>query len=559
MAKTTKTTKPAKSEKPAKAAPAAKATAKANVPLKEQADPPGQIFVGHSEKDEFLTLALANRHGLVTGATGTGKTVTLQVLAEGLSRAGIPVFAADIKGDLSGISEVGEAKDAFVQRATGMGFKYEPDRSPAIFWDLFGEQGHPIRATVSEMGPLLLARLMNLNDVQEGVLNIAFRVADEGLGQGALPLVDMKDLQAILNFVAENADQLTTKYGNVTKQSVGTIQRQLLVLENQGGKKFFGEPALDLKDFMKTDRDGRGIVNILAADKLMENPRLYSTFLLWLLSELFEEMPEVGDPEKPKLVFFFDEAHLLFNDASKALLDKIEQVVRLIRSKGVGVYFVTQNPLDVPDKVLAQLGNRVQHALRAFTPRDQKAVRAAAETFRPNPKLDTATVIMELGKGEALVSFLEGNGTPSMVERAMVRPPAGRMGPITPAERKALMANSPVKGKYDQEADSDSAFEMLQRRVKDKAVPAGQPQQEEEESSGGGIGGWLGGIFGTNRKRGERLTTGQTIAREVTRTLTTRVAGQVASELSKSLGGGKIGGTIGRAIVRGTLGGILRR
>jgi len=558
MAKTTKTTKPAKSEKPAKAAPAAKATAKANVPLKEQADPPGQIFVGHSEKDEFLTLALANRHGLVTGATGTGKTVTLQVLAEGLSRAGIPVFAADIKGDLSGISEVGEAKDAFVQRATGMGFKYEPDRSPAIFWDLFGEQGHPIRATVSEMGPLLLARLMNLNDVQEGVLNIAFRVADEGLGQGALPLVDMKDLQAILNFVAENADQLTTKYGNVTKQSVGTIQRQLLVLENQGGKKFFGEPALDLKDFMKTDRDGRGIVNILAADKLMENPRLYSTFLLWLLSELFEEMPEVGDPEKPKLVFFFDEAHLLFNDASKALLDKIEQVVRLIRSKGVGVYFVTQNPLDVPDKVLAQLGNRVQHALRAFTPRDQKAVRAAADTFRPNPKLDTAQIIMELGKGEALVSFLEGNGTPSMVERAMIRPPSGRMGPITPAERKALIANSPVKGKYDETVDSDSASEMLQRRVKNEAAPPGS-QPQEEPSSGGGIGGWLGSIFGTNRKRGERLTTGQTIAREVARSLTTRVAGQVVSELSKSVGGGKVGGTIGRAIVRGTLGGILRR
>ncbi len=561
MAKSTKTTKSAKSGKPAeKAAPKAAAPARANAPLKEQADPAGQIFVGRSVKDEFLALALANRHGLATGATGTGKTVTLQVLAEGFSRAGVPVFAADIKGDLSGISAMGEAKDALVERAAGMGFKYEPDQFPTVFWDLFGEQGHPIRATVSEMGPLLLSRLMNLNDVQEGVLNIAFRVADEGLGQGALPLVDMKDLQAILNFVAENADQLTTKYGNVTKQSVGTIQRQLLVLENQGGKKFFGEPALDLKDFMKTDRDGRGLVHILAADKLMENPRLYSTFLLWLLSELFEEMPEVGDPQKPKLVFFFDEAHLLFNDASKALLDKIEQVVRLIRSKGVGVYFVTQNPLDVPDKVLAQLGNRVQHALRAFTPRDQKAVRAAADTFRPNPKLDTAQVIMELGKGEALVSFLEGNGTPSMVERAMIRPPAGRMGPITPAERNALVAKSPVKGKYDTAVDSESAFEMLQKRVKDEAAPpgkAGQPQ--EEPSSGGGIGGWLGGIFGTNRKRGERLTTGQVVAREVARTVTTRVAGQVVSELSKSIGGGKVGGTIGRAIIRGTLGGILRR
>lgn len=562
MAKTTKTTKSAKSSKAApKAAPEPKtaAPAKPNAPLKSQADPAGQIFVGRSGKDEFLTLALANRHGLVTGATGTGKTVTLQVLAEGLSRAGVPVFAADIKGDLSGISEMGEAKDAFVERAAGMGFKYEPDQCPAIFWDLFGEQGHPIRATVSEMGPLLLSRLMNLNEVQEGVLNIAFRVADEGLGQGALPLVDMKDLQAILNFVAENADQLTTKYGNVTKQSVGTIQRQLLVLENQGGKKFFGEPALDLKDFMKTDRDGRGIINILAADKLMENPRLYSTFLLWLLSELFEEMPEVGDPAKPKLVFFFDEAHLLFNDASKALLDKIEQVVRLIRSKGVGVYFVTQNPLDVPDKVLAQLGNRVQHALRAFTPRDQKAVRAAADTFRPNPKLDTAKVIMELGKGEALVSFLEGNGTPSMVERAMIRPPSGRMGPITPAERKTLIAKSPVRGKYDETVDSDSASEMLQRRVKNEAAPPGKAGQPQEEQSSGGIGGWLGGIFGTNRKRGERLTTGQVVAREVARTVTTRVAGQVVSELSKSIGGGKVGGSIGRAIIRGTLGGILRR
>ena len=353
---------------------------------------------------------------------------------------------------------------------------------------------------------------------------------------------------------------MTSQYGNVTKQSVGTIQRQLLVLENQGGKKFFGEPALDLKDFMKTDRNGRGYINILAADKLMENPRLYSTFLLWLLSELFEELPEVGDPDKPKLVFFFDEAHLLFTDAPKALLDKIEQVVRLVRSKGVGVYFVTQNPLDVPDKVLAQLGNRVQHALRAFTPRDQKAVQTAAGTFRPNPKLDTAQVIMELGKGEALVSFLEGNGTPSMVERAMIRPPSGRIGPITPAERKAMIGKSPVKGKYDAEVDSESAFEMLQKRVKNEAAPAGKAGQAEAGAIfGGGIGGWLGGIFGTNRKRGERLTTGQVVAREVTRTVTTRVAGQVVSELSKSIGGGKIGGTIGRAIIRGTLGGILRR
>ena len=568
MAKTTKTTKTLKaastgkkksetaaseknpsSNSPAQGNPAVKVVSAAGI------DPAGQFFVGMSGKPEYLTLRLANRHGLVTGATGTGKTVTLQIMAEGFSRAGVPVFAADIKGDLSGISATGEAKDALVGRARSMGFAYETDACPTIFWDMFGEQGHPIRATVSEMGPLLLSRLMNLNEVQEGVLNIAFRVADES----GLPLLDMKDLQAILNHVAENAEQLTTKYGNVTKQSVGTIQRQLLVLENQGGAKFFGEPALDLRDFMKTDRSGRGYVNILAADKLMENPRLYSTFLLWLLSELFEELPEVGDPEKPKLVFFFDEAHLLFNDAPKALLDKIEQVVRLIRSKGVGVYFVTQNPLDVPDKVLAQLGNRVQHALRAFTPRDQKAVKAAAETFRPNPKLNTAQVIMELGKGEALVSFLEGNGIPSMVERAMIRPPAARMGPIAPQERSALIAKSPIKGKYDETIDSESAHEMLQKRVKGEAAPAGGGAREETQSGGGGIGGWLGTIFGTNRKRGERLTTGQVVAREVARTVTTRVAGQIVSELSKSLGGGKVGGTVGRAIVRGTLGGILRR
>jgi DNA helicase HerA-like ATPase len=517
-------------------------------------DPNGQIFVGKSTKPELLTLSLANRHGLVAGATGTGKTVTLQVLAEGFSRAGVPVFAADVKGDLSGIAAVGEAKPPLVDRAKGMGFKYEVDQFPVIFWDLFGDQGHPIRATIAEMGPLLLSRLLDLNDVQEGVLNIAFRVADD---QG-LPLVDLKDMRSMLTFVADNADQLTTKYGNVAKQTVGSIQRQLLVLENQGGTKFFGEPALDLKDFMKTDRDGRGYINVLAADKLMENPRLYATFLLWLLSELFEEMPEVGDPPKPKLVFFFDEAHLLFTDAPKALLDKIEQVVRLIRSKGVGVYFVTQNPLDVPDKVLAQLGNRVQHALRAFTPRDQKAVKAAADTFRPNPKLNTSQVIMELGKGEALCSFLEGNGTPSMVQRTMIRPPAARIGPVTPEERKAVISGSPVKGKYDNAVDSESAYEILLKRVKGEAAPEGQAGSESSGGIGGMIGGVLGGIFGTNRTRGERLSTGQLIAREVTRSVTNRVAGQVAATLGKSVGG-SIGGSVGRAIVRGTLGGILRR
>jgi DNA helicase HerA-like ATPase len=396
------------------------------------------------------------------------------------------------------------------------------------------------------MGPLLLSRMMDLNDVQEGVLNIAFKVADE---QGLL-LLDMKDLRATLSFIAEHAGELTTQYGNVSKQTVGTILRQLLVLENQGGDKFFGEPALDLKDFMRTDRDGRGMVNVLVADRLMQSPRLYATFLLWMLSELFEQLPEVGDPPKPKLVFFFDEAHLLFNDAPKALMEKIEQVVRLIRSKGVGVYFVTQNPIDVPDEVLSQLGNRVQHALRAFTPRDQKAVAAAAQTFRPNPKLDTAQVIMQLGKGEALVSFLEGNGIPAMVERVMVRPPTARIGPITPEERKSIIDNSPVKGKYDTAIDSESAYEVLQKRV------AGA-------SGGGGggilgqIGGIVGTIFGTNTPRG-KLSTGQLIARNVTRSVTDKVVGGAVAGLGKSVGG-SIGGSVGRAIVRGALGGLLRR
>jgi len=508
-----------------------------------------QILVGKGEQPAWLTLELANRHGLVTGATGTGKTVSLQVMAEGFARAGVPVFAADIKGDLSGISEVGEPKDFVLKRASDVGVTYQPDQFSTVFWDVFGEQGHPVRATVSEMGPLLLSRMMDLNDVQEGVLNIAFRVADE---QGLL-LLDMKDLRAILSFVAEHAAELTTQYGNVSKQTVGTIQRQLLVLENQGGAKFFGEPALALKDFMRTDSDGRGMINILVADRLMQSPRLYATFLLWMLSELFEELPEMGDPPKPKLVFFFDEAHLLFNDAPKPLMDKIEQVVRLIRSKGIGVYFVTQNPIDVPDKVLGQLGNRVQHALRAFTPRDQKSVAAAAQTFRPNPKLDTAKVITELGKGEALVSFLEGNGTPAMVERILVRPPSARIGPITPEERKATMDASPVKGKYDTAIDSESAYEVLQKRV---AGSAAAP-----EGSGGGILGQIGSIvgtvFGTNTLRG-RLSTGQVIARSVTRSVTNKVIGGVAADLGKSVGG-SLGGSVGRALVRGALGGLLRR
>jgi uncharacterized protein len=504
------------------------------------------IFIGRGEAPAWLTLGLGNRHGLVTGATGTGKTVSLQVMAEGFARAGVPVFAADIKGDLSGISEPGEPKDFILKRAADMGLNFQPDRFSTVFWDVFGEQGHPVRATVSEMGPLLLSRMMDLNDVAEGVLNIVFKVADE---QGLL-LLDMKDLRAMLSYIAEHAAELTTQYGNVSKATVGTIQRQLLVLENQGGSHFFGEPALALKDFMRTDANGRGMVNILVADKLMQSPQLYATFLLWMLSELFEELPEVGDPPQPKLVFFFDEAHLLFNDAPKALMDKIEQVVRLIRSKGVGVYFVTQNPIDVPDKVLGQLGNRVQHALRAFTPRDQKAVAAAAQTFRPNPKLDTAQVIMELGKGEAVVSFLEGNGTPAMVERIMVRPPTARIGPITPEERKAIMDASPVKGKYDTAIDSESAYEVLQKRVAGNAAGGGGGVLGE-------IGAIVGSIFGTNTPR-SKLSTTQTIARSVTRSVTNQVVGGAVASLGKSVGG-SMGGSIGRALVRGALGGLLKR
>src|SRR6201986_3315801 len=476
------------------------------------ADTDEKIFIGKGDEAAWLTLAWANRHGLVTGATGTGKTVSLQVMAEGFARAGVPVFAADIKGDLSGISEIGEPKDFILKRAAEMGLTFQPDQFSTVFWDVFGEQGHPVRATVTEMGPLLLARMLDLNDVQEGVLNVAFRVADDK----GLTLIDMKDLRALLDAIVPDGGKKAADgegdplaeirkaaqgFGNVTRATVGTIQRQLLVLENRGGAEFLGEPALTLKDFMRTDRDGRGMINILVADKLMQSPRLYATFLLWMLSELFEELPEAGDPPKPKLVFFFDEAHLLFNDAPKALMDKIEQVVRLIRSKGVGVYFVTQNPIDVPDKVLAQLGNRVQHALRAFTPRDQKAVAAAAQTFRPNPKLNTAQVIMELGKGEALVSFLEGNGIPAMVERVMIRPPTARIGPITPDERKAIMDASPVKGKYDTAIDSESAYEVLQKRVTETAAPA---------NGGGGvlgqIGSIVGSIFGPNVPRGKMST-----------------------------------------------------
>jgi DNA helicase HerA-like ATPase len=501
-----------------------------------------------------------------------------------------PVFAADIKGDLSGIAALGEGKDFILQRAKDVGIKYQPDEFPVVFWDLFGEQGHPIRTTVFEMGPLLISRMLGLNEVQEGVINIAFKFADDDPQLGGADsdgLVDLKDLRELLNYLSKNAKEIGQKYGNVASATVGAVQRQLLVLENQGGTKFFGEPALTINDLMRTDRDGRGIINILAADKLMENPRLYSTFLLWLLSELFEELPEVGDLDKPKLVFFFDEAHLLFDDAPKALLDKIEQVVRLIRSKGVGVYFVTQNPLDVPDKVLAQLGNRVQHALRAFTPRDQKAVRAAAETFRPNPKLNTEEVITELGKGEALVSFLEGNGTPSMVQRTLIAPPAARLGTISSAERKAVIAKSPIRSKYDQTIDAESAYEILQRRVgqnpkasgaptsrpgpwgqtpREEPVPMPEPTRrsgstvprmprgplppEAPPPSGGGWGDVIGDVLGGGssapgprggRPRG-RMSTGEVVTKQVARS--------VASQ---------VGTALGRAIIRGVLGGLGRK
>ncbi len=509
----------------------------------------GKIFVGQSTKPEFLNLKFGNRHGLVTGATGTGKTVTLQVLAEGFSRAGVPVFAADIKGDLSGVAAVGEPKQAFVERAKGMGFDYQPDEFPVVFWDLFGEQGHPIRTTVFEMGPLLLSRMLDLNDVQEGVINVAFRLADddpelkrvaEDVKAGAL--VDLKDLRELLSYISKDAKTVAARYGNVAVSSVGAIQRQLLVLENQGGNQFFGQPALDINDFMKTDRDGRGVINILAADRLMENPRLYATFLLWLISELFEDLPEVGDLDKPKLVFFFDEAHLLFNDAPKNLLDKIEQVVRLIRSKGVGVYFVTQNPLDVPDEVLAQLGNRVQHALRAFTPRDQKAVKAAADTFRPNPNLDAAKVITELGKGEALVSFLEGNGVPSMVERTLIRPPSARIGPIAPEERKKILAKSRLRGKYDQPVDPESAYEILQARLQARAVEEKEETSTAEKPSPGGLGGVLGDILGgeaSGKRRSGRMSTTEVVVKQVARSVAATVGTQ-----------------IGRALIRGVLGSL---
>ncbi len=434
------------------------------------------IFVGGGGLDyaeaQAMLLKYANRHGLIAGATGTGKTVTLQILAESFSNAGVPVFLADVKGDLSGLampgSQTHKLHNKLISRAKIIGFDdYGYEDFPVTFWDLFGEKGHPVRTTISEMGPLLLSRLLELSEAQEGVLNIAFRMADE---KGML-LLDLKDLQSLLVWLGENASDIGLRYGNISKASIGAIQRRLLVLENQGAAQFFGEPALQLEDMITTTPDGRGRVNILAADRLMSSPRLYATFLLWLLSELFENLPEVGDPDKPVFVFFFDEAHLLFDDAPKALIDKVEQVARLIRSKGVGVYFITQQPDDVPSDILGQLGNRVQHALRAYTPRDQKALRAAAETFRPNPEFDTETAIKEVGVGEAVVSFLMEKGVPSVVARTLIRPPSSRLGPISMIERKAIMANSALGAAYDKLVDRESAFEILAKRANPEPEP----------------------------------------------------------------------------------------
>jgi hypothetical protein len=443
----------------------------------------GSIFVGGGGEGyavpQRMLLGYGNRHGLIAGATGTGKTITLQVLAEGFSAAGVPVFMADVKGDLGGLAAAGDPAgklhEPFTRRAATIGLDLQYAAFPVTFWDLFGTQGHPVRTTVSEMGPLLLARLLELTEPQEGVLNVAFALADDE----SLPLLDMKDLQAMLTFIAENAQAVSARYGLVSTTSVGAIQRRLLVLSNQGGEALFGEPALDLADLMRLGPDGRGMVNILAADKLMQSPRLYATFLLWLLSELFEALPEVGDPDKPKLVFFFDEAHLLFADAPRALVSKVEQVARLIRSKGVGVYFITQRPADVPDEILAQLGNRVQHALRAFTPKDQKDLEKAAQTYRANPRFDTATAIREVGTGEAVTSFLEAKGVPGVAERTLVRPPSSRVGPIDPALRAQVIAASGLRGKYETPVDRDSAFERLKARAAQAADEAARAEAQD--------------------------------------------------------------------------------
>ena len=476
------------------------------------------------EKELFLLPAMANRHGLITGATGTGKTVTLQKLAESLSETGVPVFMADVKGDLTGVAQEGAASEKLLERLKNIGITdWTPHGNPVVAWDIFGEKGHPVRATVSDLGPLLLARLLNLNDVQSGVLNIIFRIADD---QGLL-LLDFKDLRAITQYIGDNAKSFQNQYGNISSASVGAIQRGLLTLEQQGAEHFFGEPMLDIKD----------IINILSAEKLYQMPKLYAASLLWMLSELYEQLPEAGDLEKPKLVFFFDEAHLLFNDAPQVLLDKIEQVIRLIRSKGVGVWFVSQNPSDIPDNVLGQLGNRVQHALRAFTPKDQKAVKAAAQTMRANPAFDTETAIQALGTGEALISFLDAKGSPTVVERAMVIAPCSRMGPVTDDERNALINHSPVYGKYEDEVDRESAFEMLQKGVQATAesqdAPAAKGQSVAVDD--GILGGLKDILFGSTGPRGgKRDGVVQTMAKSATRQITNQI---VRGMLGSLLGG----------------------
>jgi len=507
------------------------------------------IFIGgggvdYAEK-QGLTLKYANRHGLIAGATGTGKTVTLQILAEGFSNAGVPVFLSDVKGDLSGLAKSGtpdhKLHGPFTERAEKIGFSdYAYHACPVTFWDMYGQQGHPVRTTVSEMGPLLLAQLLELTEAQEGILNIAFRLADEE----GMPLLDLKDLQALLVWVGENAKSLSLRYGNVSSQSIGAIQRRLLVLENQGASQLFGEPALELSDLMRTEASGKGMVNILAADQLMGAPKLYATFLLWLLSELFEELPEVGDPDKPKLVFFFDEAHLLFEDAPKALVDKVEQVARLIRSKGVGVYFITQNPADVPEDILGQLGNRFQHALRAFTAKDRKELRMAAETYRENPRFETEEAIREVGVGEAVTSMLQKKGVPGIVERTLIRPPSSQLGPITKAERAAHLATSDMAGKYDEWMDRKSAFEILKARADTAAKEAAEAEEKAEELEP-----VLREFNAGRRYSGARVTRSTSRPTRRGASFGEAMTKMVVKELT---------GTTGRRMVRGILGGLFK-
>ncbi|MEP3055304.1 helicase HerA-like domain-containing protein [Ascidiaceihabitans sp.] len=509
-----------------------------------------ELFIGGGGQDygdkQGLSLGYANRHGLIAGATGTGKTVTLQILAEGFSAAGVPVFLSDIKGDLSGLAKSGtpdhKLHGPFMERAGVIGFDdFTYDAFPVTFWDLFGDQGHPVRTTVSEMGPLLLSRLLELTEAQEGILNIAFRLADEE----GLPLLDLKDLQSLLVWIGQNAKDLSLRYGNVSAASIGAIQRRLLVLENQGGTKLFGEPALELSDLMRTDAAGRGMINILASDKLMSAPGLYATFLLWLLSELFEELPEVGDPEKPKLVFFFDEAHLLFDDAPKALVDKVEQVARLIRSKGVGVYFITQNPADVPEDILGQLGNRIQHALRAFTAKDRKELRLAAETYRENPRFDTEEAIREVGVGEAVTSMLQKKGVPGIVERTLIRPPSSQLGPITKTERENVMAASEMSGKYDTTLDRTSAFEILAKRAAKAAAEAEKAEEEAEQETRPALREFNAG----RRYQGARVSRSTSKPARRTKSFGQAMTQMVVKELT---------GTTGRRMVRGILGGLFK-